>query len=49
VTDWNVQVVSTVRSAATRCEGWAAEWVKENVSPTADPPVVTEGSTILQF
>jgi hypothetical protein len=27
----------------------AAEWVKENVSTTANPPVVTEGSTVLQF
>jgi hypothetical protein len=27
----------------------AAEWVKENVSATADPPVITEGSTVLQF
>ena len=27
----------------------AAEWVKENVSTTADPPVIIEGSTVLQF
>ena len=27
----------------------AAEWVKDNVSTTPDPPVVTEGSTILRF
>ncbi len=27
----------------------AAEWVKENVSATAAPPVITEGSTFLQF
>jgi hypothetical protein len=27
----------------------AAEWVKENVSMTANPPVITEGSTVLQF
>ena len=27
----------------------AAEWVKENVSAMASPPVVTEGSTVLQF
>ena len=27
----------------------AAEWVKENVSTTANPPVITEGSTVLQF
>jgi hypothetical protein len=27
----------------------AAEWVRENVSATANPPVVTEGSTLLQF
>jgi len=27
----------------------AAEWVKENVSTTVDPPAVTEGSTLLQF
>jgi hypothetical protein len=27
----------------------AAEWVRENVSATANPPVVTEGSTVLQF
>ena len=27
----------------------AAEWVKENVSSVANPPVITEGSTVLQF
>src|SRR6476661_631736 len=27
----------------------AAEWVKENVSTTADAPTVTEGDTVLQF
>jgi hypothetical protein len=27
----------------------AAEWVKENVSSEANPPVITEGSTVLQF
>jgi hypothetical protein len=27
----------------------AAEWVKENVSISGNPPVVTEGSTVLQF
>jgi hypothetical protein len=27
----------------------AAEWVKENVNTTVNPPVVTEGSTVLQF
>ena len=27
----------------------AAGWVKENVSGTVSPPVITEGSTILQF
>jgi hypothetical protein len=27
----------------------AAEWVKENVSGTVDPPAITEGSTVLQF
>jgi hypothetical protein len=27
----------------------AAEWVKENIGTTADPPVLTEGSTVLQF
>ena len=27
----------------------AAEWVKENASTTGNPPVVTEGSTVLQF
>lgn len=27
----------------------AAEWVKENLSATADPPAVTEGDTVLQF
>jgi hypothetical protein len=27
----------------------AAEWVKENLSTTADPPAITEGSTVLQF
>ena len=27
----------------------AAEWVKENVSATVDPPAITEGNTVLQF
>jgi hypothetical protein len=27
----------------------AAEWVKENVSSAANPPVITEDSTVLQF
>jgi hypothetical protein len=27
----------------------AAAWVKENVSGTANPPVITEGATTLQF
>ncbi|MGA2321817.1 MAG: hypothetical protein ABSG95_13970 [Solirubrobacteraceae bacterium] len=27
----------------------AAEWVKENVSATGSPPVITEGTTVLQF
>ena len=27
----------------------AAEWVKENVSTTVDPPAITEGGTVLQF
>lgn len=27
----------------------AAEWVKENVSTTVDPPTITEGTTFLQF
>ena len=27
----------------------AAEWVKENVSGTTDPPAITEGDTVLQF
>lgn len=27
----------------------AAEWVKENVSTTVDPPGITEGSAFLQF
>jgi len=27
----------------------AAQWVTENVSSTAAPPTVTEGSTVLQF
>ena len=27
----------------------AAEWVKENVSSMANPPVITEGGTVLQF
>jgi hypothetical protein len=27
----------------------AAEWVKENISATADPPAITEGTTVLQF
>jgi hypothetical protein len=27
----------------------AAEWVKENVRATANPPAITEGTTVLQF
>jgi hypothetical protein len=27
----------------------AAEWVKENASTTGNPPVITEGSTVLCF
>jgi hypothetical protein len=27
----------------------AADWVKENISTTIDPPEITEGSTILEF
>ena len=27
----------------------AAEWIKENATTTVDPPVITEGSTFLQF
>ena len=27
----------------------AADWVKENVSGSADPPTITEGDTVLQF
>jgi hypothetical protein len=27
----------------------AAEWVKDNVSSPGNPPVVTEGGTVLQF
>ena len=27
----------------------AAEWVKENVSTTVNPPAITEGETVLQF
>jgi len=27
----------------------AAEWVKENVTTTINAPVITEGSTVLQF
>jgi hypothetical protein len=27
----------------------AAEWVKDSVSATGNPPVVTEGSTVLQL
>ena len=27
----------------------AAEWVKENISAMANPPVITEGSTVVQF
>jgi hypothetical protein len=27
----------------------AAEWVKENVSASGNPPVITEGNTVLQF
>ena len=27
----------------------AAEWVKENVSSMANPPVITEGSTVVHF
>jgi hypothetical protein len=27
----------------------AAEWVKENISGTANPPVITEGNTVAYF
>ena len=27
----------------------AAEWVKENISVTVDPPTITEGSPVLHF
>jgi hypothetical protein len=27
----------------------AADWVKENVGATADPPAIAEGETVLQF
>ena len=27
----------------------AAEWVKENVSTTVDPPAITEGDTVVKF
>ena len=27
----------------------AADWVKENVSATTDPPAITEGDTVRQF
>ena len=27
----------------------AAEWVKENIDVTVDPPTITEGSTVLAF
>jgi hypothetical protein len=27
----------------------AAEWVRENATASANPPVITEGGTILQF
>jgi hypothetical protein len=27
----------------------AAEWVKENISAMANPPVITEGSTVVHF
>jgi hypothetical protein len=27
----------------------AADWVKENIDTTVDPPTITEGSTVLDF
>jgi len=27
----------------------AAEWVKENITTAADPPVITEGGTVVHF
>ncbi len=27
----------------------AAEWIKENISATVNPPEITEGDTVLQF
>jgi hypothetical protein len=27
----------------------AAEWVEENISATANPPVITEGGTVVHF
>ena len=37
------------RAGADESSRRAAEWVKENVGVTVDPPTVTEGSTILHF
>jgi hypothetical protein len=36
--------------AGTDESSWrAAEWVRENVSVTVDPPTVSEGGTVLHF
>ena len=39
------------RMAEAAAMGWKyrADWVKENVSGTADPPAIVEGETVLQF
>ena len=34
---------------AVRTERRAADWVKENIGATANPPVITEGGTVVYF
>ena len=37
------------KTAQTSSARRAAEWVKENISATANPPVITEGGTVAYF
>ena len=37
------------KSGADESSRLAADWVKENVSATVDPPTITEGDAVLHF
>lgn len=48
--DGGVTVTVCVEKAGTdESSRRAARWVTENLSPTAAPPVITEGNTVVQF